>query len=381
MTLPQIKKPKNYIIRKSNDLVTARSRLSLAEQRVVLLLATAVSSNDEEFKDYELKVTDLAQMFGLDTCKAIYTEVENACETLVAKKIELSTSDRKIFAAWLSYAEYVAGSGIVKIRFDKILTPYLLQLRGHFTQYNLSHVANFKSQYSLKIYELLKMNIFKAKDSQISLTFDYQELRRLLVIEKNEYKLFGHFKSRVILPAVEEITSYTDLKINKLNYGKIGRKITSITFDIIIRSPEEITENQFNQKAEYSHSNIHPVITQLVSLGLAFDIARKFKNKYGVKRLERNIAYVLAKKDAGIVVRDLPSYLNAAIEGDMGNVSKSSNNVPTMNQTSSNPNTLKQEVYAQFQGYQQRSKLLNEPIELLASEKELKQFREYGFMK
>jgi plasmid replication initiation protein len=373
----QIAKIKRQIVRKSNDLITARHRLSVAEQRVVLLLATTVSSSDEEFKDYELKVSDFAQIFGLDACKAIYTEVEHACETLVTKKIELSTSDRKIFAAWLSYAEYIAGSGVVKIRFDKVLKPYLLQLRGHFTQYPLSHVANFKSQYSLKLYDLLKMNSFKAKDDQIIFLFDYQELRKVLAIEKNEYKLFGHFKSRVIMPAVEEITKYTDLKINKVDYGKTGRKITNISFNVNIKSPDETTTNKIIQ---HKNQSSHHVINSLVNLGFSAEVARKLKNKYGVKRLERNIAYTLAKKDAG-VVKDLPSYLYSSIENDLGNSWNTTETYTSNKSKEISTDHEKHEALSQFIGYQQRAKLLNEPIENLITKKELAQFRKFEFMK
>jgi plasmid replication initiation protein len=41
----------------------------------------------------------------------------------------------------------------------------------------------------------------------------------------------------------------------------------------------------------------------------------------------------------------------------------------------------KREAYAQFIGYQQRAKLLNEPIENLLTKKELAQFRKFEFMK
>jgi plasmid replication initiation protein len=41
----------------------------------------------------------------------------------------------------------------------------------------------------------------------------------------------------------------------------------------------------------------------------------------------------------------------------------------------------KREAYAQFIGYQQRAKLLNEPIENLITKKELAQFRKFEFMK
>ena len=41
----------------------------------------------------------------------------------------------------------------------------------------------------------------------------------------------------------------------------------------------------------------------------------------------------------------------------------------------------KREALAQFLGYQQQAKILNETVDQLATAKEIKQFKEYGFMK
>lgn len=45
------------------------------------------------------------------------------------------------------------------------------------------------------------------------------------------------------------------------------------------------------------------------------------------------------------------------------------------------PEAEKREAYSRFLGYQQQAKLLNETIEQLATKKEIKQFKAFGFMK
>ena len=45
------------------------------------------------------------------------------------------------------------------------------------------------------------------------------------------------------------------------------------------------------------------------------------------------------------------------------------------------PDTEKREAYAQFLNYQRQAKLLGDSIEQLANEKEVEQFREFGFLK
>lgn len=352
------------VIRKSNKLIEARYRLSVWEQRLILLLACEVSSDDEDFQDYELKVSDFAQQFGLNKCKAIYGEVEKACTELVGKRIELSTSEKKIFATWLSYAEYVEGSGAVKIRFDKSLKPYLLQLQGHFTQYPLSHVVNFKNQYSIRLYELLKMDAFKAKQGKFTRDFTYEQLRFFLAIGKDEYALFGHFKSRIIDAALKEINANTDLYIEEVRYGKTGRKVTDITFVVKIRQADETKALQREMEEEPPKEQIHPIVERLISLGFAAETAKQYKTKYGIKRIERNIAYSKAKQEAGLV-KDFPSFLNAAIKEDMGGAWEVAQTKEVEVKTAKQAQVAKREEQAELAHLQKMAEMAGVPLETL----------------
>jgi plasmid replication initiation protein len=297
------------VIRKSNELIEARYKLSIAEQRLIILLLSEISPNDEDFKDYELQVSDFACMFGLENCNAMYKEVKDAARELSTRGLNLSTENSEIYTAWLSYVKYVNGSGMVVLRFDKSLKPYLLQLKSHFTQYHLNHAVDFKSQYSIRLYELLKMDAFKGKNGQFERAFEIKELRLIFGIEKNEYLLFADFKRWVITPAMVDVSTKTDLNILDAKYGKTGRKITSVTFVVKIRpvTPQAIEEKSDN----------HPVIDALIALGFSPEVAKAAKTKHGIKRLERNIAYTLMKEKAGIA-KDVPAYLKSAITEDWG---------------------------------------------------------------
>lgn len=309
------------MIRKSNELIEARYRLGVGEQRLVLLLASEISPSDDDFQDYEVRVTDFARMFNLESDKSLYEKVEQAAENLLGKIITLTDGPDVERTVWLSYVKYIKGSGVVKIRFDKSLKPYLLQLQGHFTQYNLKHVIGFKSQYSIRLYELIKMEAFKAKNAKIEKLFTLVDLKDFLGIGKKEYSAFDNFRRRVLEPAVKEISAQTDLNIIEVNKIKSGRKITSIVIVASIISEKMMQEKQknltFGEENKNSESDIHPIISSLLELGFSMDIARAYKSRYGVRRIERNVAYTLAKKQDG-VIKDIPAYLNKAITEDMG---------------------------------------------------------------
>lgn len=194
------------VIRKSNELIEARYRLSIAEQRLILLLTSEISPDDEDFKSYHIRVADFARMFGLEGDKSIYEKVEQAAESLVGQKVYLQDNKTRELTTWLSYVKYEKGSGVVNLEFHSSLKPYLLQLKSHFTQYNFSYAMDFKSQYSIRLYELLKMDSYKAKSGQFEKSFEIKELRLLFGVEKGDYPFFANFKKRVIEPVIKEIS-------------------------------------------------------------------------------------------------------------------------------------------------------------------------------
>ncbi len=58
--------PKPLIIRKSNALIEASHKLSISEQRLLILLASTITPDDEDFKEYELTISKYAEMFKID---------------------------------------------------------------------------------------------------------------------------------------------------------------------------------------------------------------------------------------------------------------------------------------------------------------------------
>lgn len=318
--MPSITKP--LVIRKSNALIEASYKLTMSEQRLLVLLASTISPNDEDFKDYEITVSDFARMFELELNKSLYDTLQNAALSLMKQQLRFNDDSVIKVVQWLSYIEYVKGSGVVKLRFDKALMPHLLQLKERFTQYRLDNIVRLSGQYSARLYELLKAESFKAKSGKFQRSFKIDELRAILGIEENAYPIFNDLKLRVINPSVNEISLSSDLVINEVKYGKTGRKITNVTFLAEVLSKDQTKLEQANLLTEdikpEKESENHPVIDSLVSLGFSLEIAKKYKNKYGVKKIERNIAYTLAKNQERNI-SDVPSYLNKAIENDYGN--------------------------------------------------------------
>lgn len=310
------------VIRKHNDLIEAKYQLpNLQEQRVISMLLAQIKPDDEDFKCYRISVTDFAKIAGIRV-DGVYDELDKTTFSLLARRVSIRNGKDFLHMSWISSAEYKHGFGYVELAFDPKLKPYLLQLKTHFTQHKLESVLYMRSIYSIRLYELLKKESFKKdKNGTFNVFFEYERLREDFGIEKKEYALFANFKRKAIEPAVSEISDKTDLNILDVKYGKTGRKVTNITFMVAVRSENETTLRRDNLRIEdikpEKESENHPIIDSLISLGFSLETAKTYKNKHGVKKIERNIAYTLAKKQAS-KVDDIPAFLSKALAEDWG---------------------------------------------------------------
>ena len=221
----------NHIV-KSNALIESMYKLSAVEQKLILSLFSKISSSDNVFNNFEMSVDEFARFMGYDNkeCK-VNAMLKKKCEDLLGRTFTVNkgTAQKPIWYMfnWFHHIQYETGKGIITIQFHEDLAPYLLNLQSHYTKYRLGYVMNFKSEYSFRIYELMKeYERFGER------TIPVDELKRYLYILKDKYAKYSHFKERVIKPAIEEINKYSDININLTKEEKNGKKIVGLIFEI-----------------------------------------------------------------------------------------------------------------------------------------------------
>ena len=212
---------------KSNDLVEARYRLSLQESHMVLWLLTKIRPEDEDFKLHSMKVSDFANMVGVKV-DGQYGELLKITERLMKRVMKIYESETKewLQVSWLSSARYKTKQGIVSLRFDPALKPYLLQLKSQFTKIDIVDTMRFKSAYSVRLFELLSQYAAVGK-REMSLN----ELRAWCGIEKTEHSLYGDLKRTVINRSKTEINAKTEYEVD---YEEIkeSRKVVGLKWSI-----------------------------------------------------------------------------------------------------------------------------------------------------
>jgi len=261
---------KNEMVVKSNTLVEASYRLSTQEQKVILSLAAKIKTQDEDFKNYTFSVKEFADITGA-RIDSKYHEIKNLTSRLLRRVFTINEADGPLQLSWLSAAKYFDGEGIITLRFDPGLKPYLLQLKDCFTKINLSVALRLKSSFSIRIYELLKQ--YEGIGSR---SFMLAELKTMLGIADSQYKLYGHLKSKVLKVAQDELAAKTDLTFDYEEI-KVGRSVGKIRFTI---KSQRIPVSKDDPEKTVEVSAPDDTLLQLWEL-----LPQPFQNKHSIRKL------------------------------------------------------------------------------------------------
>lgn len=218
---------RNQTVTKANELIQkSRFSLSLQQQKIVLYLISQISPYDDDFKIYEFSIQEFCKVCGIDeTSGGNYQILKDAVKEIADKSLWITVEeDEETLLRWIEKPYINKKNGVIRIRLDNDMMPFLLQLKQNFTSYELIWTLHFKSKYTIRLYELVKSIHFHDLNPYTR-EFPLEELKRMLGAET--YKTYQAFKERVLMRAVQEINDYSD---KTLSYEAIksGRSVSRI---------------------------------------------------------------------------------------------------------------------------------------------------------
>ena len=249
----------NKLVVKDNALIDASFNLSLIEQRIMLLAIVEAREIINLSPDTAIEITvgEYIEQFKAES-NNIYYLIKDAAKTL--KRREFSYLDRYkdqdayTTANWVNRVTYVDSRGLLVLYLSHEVISLISRLSAQFTKYYVEQVADFKSKYSLRLYELLIKWLSTGKTHK----YNINEIRAKLGVEVTEYATMSNFKTNVLEKAIEDINKNTDITVSYDQFKK-GRVITDFQFKLKQKSTLNTIPSLNDKKIEkqnfYNMSN------------------------------------------------------------------------------------------------------------------------------
>lgn len=290
----------NKVVTRRNDLLEAKYRLTLQEQRFMLWVLSSISPDDADFQTYRVKIKDLADIIGVND-KDFYARMKATTKKVMGRVIEIHKDGEEHLMPLINRATYNRGKGTVDVRLDELLREYLVQLKDNFTTIRLKYAFQLSSTYALRVYELL-VQYRKVGHRRISV----EDLRRMLDIADGEYARWSNFDMRVLRPAQAEINTKTDIRFE---YEKLkqGRKITHIRFVMQPNADRDDTPTLLPETTS-------GLVETLIDLGVTRKTALAWARDYSPTRITKAIETLGAARARGQTVGNVGGWLRRALE-------------------------------------------------------------------
>lgn len=256
-------KTSRLIVTKGNALIEATYRLTLAEQRLLLLVISKIDSrSDSTTAETEIAVTakELSEVYCLDG-KEGYAILKDVAERLFSRAVIIERPDPEHLETdrtrtrWVSAIDYASNEGRLSLYLAPKIIPYLTMLAREFTTYRLRHVSAMRSIHAVRLYEML-VQWRGSGQFQVSV----ETLKTRLGVAQ-QYKRLYDFKQWVMRPAMKQINEHSDLWV-KYTQRKRGRVVDSLIFSfgpkVGQQSEDTSKPKPFKLTRAYIEQHAHP---------------------------------------------------------------------------------------------------------------------------
>ena len=250
-------------ITKSNAVINSSYRFSLNELRILLFGLSHINPRSDDFPMFHrIHIKELAEFYNIGEKDrgSFYDDIKNALINKFWSR-EFSYYDEElgetVKRTWLTEVRYGRKDGTLAYEYNPKIKKQLQQLSKRFTSYFLDNIANMKSAYAVRLYEISIMYLNASNQPKTVFTKTIEDLKHHLDITE-KYKNFFDMKKRVLEQAKRDINKHSDIKFS-YKVKKLGRSPNEIEFTVF-RKPKEQPELPGIPQAEYSPPKLTPEI-------------------------------------------------------------------------------------------------------------------------
>lgn len=221
----------NYIVKKRNVLNELRANnLTLQQLRFFSIYLSKIDPENIESRKVKFSIMDFQTIMDMKKIKIEY--MKDVTNGLLSKIVNVP-NERGGYSGFQLFKKCVVdvdeNGWFIEIDAHDDALPLMFEFKNKYFTYRLWNALQLKSSNQIRMYEILKQ-YEKIGYRIVSL----EELRGLLGIEKNEYKVYKDFRRRVLDSCQQALEENTDIKFTYEPYGSKGPggKVISLKFTI-----------------------------------------------------------------------------------------------------------------------------------------------------
>ena len=219
---------------KHYNLIEAKYKMGATESKIVLSIVSLIRPSDEDFMSYQIPLSS----FKFLNDERNGRRLKKYCENIMSRPMTIKQKNGGwLMFHWFSHIRYNPKEGMLECGISPELKPYLLQMKGNYKSYSLKYVLQMQSEYSIRIYEILK------KQEQLGYAIlNLEELHETLEVPKS-LRSYSNFKARILRPTSTEIAKFTDIWF-EFEEIKNRQKVVDLKF-IIHKNKHNLIEEEY----------------------------------------------------------------------------------------------------------------------------------------
>ena len=216
-------KNKQEILMKNNKLIKTRYSLNYVQNKVFQLILFNSQKENDSLRVAHIPKRQFEEILDTNNHKTV-KGITTILQTLRKADIWIIEGHKWKNHGFIAPFEYDEKTEIFSITmFEEVHSLIMSYLNGY-TPINLDVFFSFKSFYSQKLYELLRL----WSNTKTIINYKVDDLKELLMLE-NKYPMYRDFKKRIIQPSRKELNEKGLMEVD-IKEHKEGRKVVSIDF-------------------------------------------------------------------------------------------------------------------------------------------------------
>ena len=295
---------KNRLVR-SNDFTGASYSLLPDAHRIVSVAVSVINKDDLDFTTCRIYTKKLIEYYpSLKNDKNAIARLDEATDSLMWSFVKIALKDGWIKRNLVESCQFSKNgwNPFIDIRLSDDMLPYFISVTSKFSAPRMANTQRLKKDHHFKLHGFFHSLSYKKEPVHVSV----EELRRIFDIDKKQYQLVGHFKSRLLIPTIEYINKVTDLTV-ECSDDKAWRKIIGFIFSVSInekklvdmKDEQSLWEVKSTKKETLTPdnpiTNEPPFITQYTQWWLIKDELNKLIHQHGQEYLEQLVIYIKYK--------------------------------------------------------------------------------------